>query len=203
MNFLKSLINTFQLVVIYMTAIIFTFFVHFQPSQAFVGGSWVRLPANGVVTGKSGGLGPLAVCRASFDGGQHPGKLWQGDCNFEWGFQDHFESNFEVLLDNGYSWINPGRFVINNFGQQVWTVDGLPSNAVDGGDAGNAASHTRLGICQAYVAADNTWHPGKFYANSCNIAWGGSRTGGQGGERQRRQRKVGPDALGNVLVLVK
>jgi len=203
MSFLKSLINTFQLVAICMAAIIATFFVYCQPSEGLVGGSWVQLPANGIVTGKGAGLGPLVVCRASFDGGQHPGKLWQGDCNFEWGFQDHFESSFEVLLDNGYSWIKPGRFIVNNYGQQVWSFDGLPPNAVDGGDAGNTAGHTRLGICQAYVAADNTWHPGKLYANFCNIAWGGSRSGGQGGERQRRQRRVELDASGDVLVLVK
>jgi len=67
----------------------------------------------------------------------------------------------------------------------------LPDNAVDSGDAGDAARHVRLGICQAYIASDNTWHPGKFYANYCYIAWGG------------KGRRETPNANGDVLVLVK
>lgn len=42
---------------------------------AMVAGHWVQPPANGVVVGKSGGLGPLTLCRAEYDNGQHPGKV--------------------------------------------------------------------------------------------------------------------------------
>jgi Protein of unknown function (DUF3421) len=161
----------------------------YQTAEALVGGRWVCLPADGLVTGKGGGRGPLAVCRSSFDGGQHAGKLWEGQCNFGWGGKEYRDSNFEVLLDSGYTWINPGQLVNTSWGQQFIVT--LPNNAVDGGDAGNAAGHVRLGICQAFVASDSTWHPGKFYANICNIAWGG------------KERLEYPDGQGSVLVLVK
>jgi hypothetical protein len=42
--------------------------------DAMVAGHWVQPPANGV---NSGGLGPLTLCRADYDDGQHPGKVWQ------------------------------------------------------------------------------------------------------------------------------
>jgi len=135
------------------------------------------MPADGLVSGKSGGKGPLAVCRSTIDNGQHPGKLWEGQCNVEWGRREYRISDYEVLLDNRFSWVNPGK--------------SLPDNAVDSGDAGDAARHVRLGICQAYIASDNTWHPGKFYANYCYIAWGG------------KGRRETPNANGDVLVLVK
>lgn len=168
-----------------------------RSAEAFEGGTWVRLPADGLVTGRSGGLGPLAVCRSPFDNGEHPGKLWEGQCNFGWGGREHRSSNFVVLRSNGYTWKNPGNFVNSSFGGQPVTqfVVALPNNAVDGGDGGDHAGHSRLGICQAVHATgrtdDKTWHPGKFYHNKCNIAWGNEEVA------------VEPDAFGNVLVLVK
>ncbi|GIL02001.1 MAG: hypothetical protein BroJett030_19000 [Alphaproteobacteria bacterium] len=174
--------------------------VTLHASQALTAGRWAKLPAEGVVAGRNGGLGPLAVCRAGFDAGQHPGKLWQGQCHFEWGWDDHITPSFEVLLDDGYRWENPGRVVQTVLGP-VWKVE-LPSNAVDGGDAGTQAAHTRLGICLAFMPADNTWHPGKFFAEHCNIAWGGVGVDSMP-DHPRNKRKVAPLATGNVLVLVK
>ncbi len=171
-----------------------------SPSNAFVAGRWVGMPANGIVTGGSGGLGPLPVCRADFNHGQHPGKLWQGQCNFEWGFEDKLQSNFQVLLDDGYHWVNP--FVAPGAGIFVSGSVQVPNNAVDGGDAGDAANHVRLVVCQAYVSQDRTWHPGKFYAGKCNIAWGGAPSAG-GGNVSRDRKVRTPDVYGNVLILVK
>jgi hypothetical protein len=165
-------------------------------AHALFAGQWVTAPANGVVTAKAGGLGPLAVCRAEFDGGQHPGKLWQGQCHFEWGWDDKVADHFQVLLDDGFSWENPFR--LPPAGTLSNEISDIPGNAVDGGDAGNQANHTRLTVCQAFIPQDNTWHPGKFYAGHCNIAWGGP-----GGNVSHGRKKRAPNANGDVLILVK
>jgi hypothetical protein len=150
--------------------------------QALTGGRWVPAPGNGVVVGTAGTRGSLIVCRANYDGGQHPGKVWDGTCNFGWGGVTHYSSTYEVLVDRNYRWITAAS-------------DGIPSNAIDGGDAGNAAGHARLGVCEVFNGGDNSWHPGKFYANKCNYAWGGSKTNQLG-----KEIAVVPN--GNVHILV-
>jgi hypothetical protein len=130
-----------------------------EEQQELVNGSWVVPPGHGIEAGSAGGLGPLAVCRSDFDGGQQPGKLWQSQCNFGWGGQEKRLSTYQVLTANSYRWIVAGTT--------------LPTNAVVGGDAGITANHATLGICQVLISNDGTWHPGKFYAGNCNIAWGG------------------------------
>jgi Protein of unknown function (DUF3421) len=151
--------------------------------QALVGGKWVQAPGNGVVVGSPGGRhSSLIVCRANYDNGQHPGKVWDGTCNFGWGGRTIYGANYEVLVDNHYRWVTA-------------STDGLPPNAVDGGDAGNAAGHVRLGVCEVFNGGDGSWHPGKFYANKCNYAWGGSKTNNLGQE-------LAQSPNGNVHILV-
>lgn len=151
---------------------------------ALEGGVWVKAPGNGVVIGSAGGShGSLTVCRANYDNGQHPGKVWDGTCNFGWGGRTIYSADYEVLIDRQYTWIMARN-------------DGMPPNAIDGGDAGNAAGHSRLGVCEVFMGDDGSWHPGKFYANKCNIAWGGSRTNNLGTERAQTPN-------GNVHILVK
>jgi hypothetical protein len=167
--------------------------------NALVPGHWSdKHPGNGVVTGKAGGVGPLTVCRAKFDNGWHPGKVWQGQCHFEWGWVDHVSPTYQVLLDNGYTWQSP--FVMPPAGTFGEVAPQVPDNAVDGGDAGDAANHSELVVCQAFIpkAKDKTWHPGKFYAGHCNIAWGGP-----GGKVSKERHRIKPDSDGNVLILVK
>ena len=146
-----------------------------EVQQLLVPGTWVSPPGNGVMLGFTGGLGPLTVCRAPFDGGQQPGKVWEGQCNFGWGGQEVRSSNYEVLLDTGLQWITG--------------VSQPPQNAIDGGDAGITAHSVRLAVCQVFKSEDSTWHPGKFYAGKCNIAWG------------RHEVVVSPGP--NVYILVK
>lgn len=165
-------------------------------SYAYFAGRWVDAPANGVVTGKTGGLGPLTVCRAEFDGGQHPGKIWQGKCHFEWGWEDHVADHYQVLLDDGFIWQNPFR--LPPAGTLSNDISEVPENAVDGGDAGNQANHSRLVVCQALVPQDKTWHPGKFYSGHCNIAWGGP-----GGHVSHDRHRRTPNDQGDVVILVK
>jgi hypothetical protein len=137
-------------------------------AQALLAGAWTSPPANRAVVGFAGGVGPLRVCRGSFDNGEHPGKLWDGTCNVGWGGTTLYFDNYELLQDQGYVWQDASA--------------GLPANAVDGGDSGDGGGHTRMGVCQAFDGRDGTWHPGKFFAGNCNYAWGGSRTDGLGVE---------------------
>jgi hypothetical protein len=150
--------------------------------QALRPGKWVKAPGNGVVVGTAGGRGSLIVCRVNYDNGQHVGKVWDGTCNFGWGGRTLYSATYDVLVDNHYRW-------------ETASTNGMPPNAVDGGDAGDAAGHTRLGICEVFNGGDNSWHPGKFYANKCNYAWGGSKTNNQGVE-------IAQDPNGNVNILV-
>ncbi|MGC4093578.1 MAG: DUF3421 domain-containing protein [Polyangiaceae bacterium] len=136
---------------------------------ALVPATWDAPPGNGVQTADGGRLGALTVCRASYDGGQHPGKVWQGLCHFGWGGKARTTSSYEVLRSNGYRWVNP--LVQSCFGSICTSSAPLPNNAVDGGDAGIAAGHVRLGICEGYSTGDGTWHPGKYYKEKCNFAW--------------------------------
>jgi hypothetical protein len=149
-----------------------------------IGGRWVKPPGNGVVLATAGGKhGSMPVCRARFDNGQHPGKVWDGTCNFGWGGRTIYATDYEVLLDDGYSWVTA-------------TVDGLPGNAVDGGDAGDAAGHVRLGVCEVFNGLDASWHPGKFYAGKGNYAFGGSKDNDLG-------KEIAQVPNGNVQILVK
>ena len=149
-----------------------------------IGGHWVKPPGNSVVLASPGGRhSSMVVCRASYDNGQHPGKLWDGTCNFGWGGVTHYATDYEVLLDDGYEWVEIGNA-------------GMPANAVDGGDAGDRAGHVRLGVCEVFNGGDGSWHPGKFYAGKGNYAWGGSKTDNLGVE-------IAQAPNGNVFILIK
>jgi hypothetical protein len=149
-----------------------------------IAGHWVKPPGNGVVLASPGGEhGSLPVCRASYDNGMHPGKLWDGTCNIGWGGRTIYATDYEVLLDDGYEWVEVGN-------------GGMPANAVDGGDAGDRAGHVRLGVCEVFNGGDSSWHPGKFYAGKGNYAWGGSKTDNLG-------KEIAQAPNGNVRILVK
>jgi hypothetical protein len=162
----------------------------------FVEGTWVAPGSTANVVKadlNAGGNGPMAVCRAPQDGGQQVGKVWENQCWFEFAYKDVATSTYTVLVnDPKYVWVNayagtygsgPGR---------------IPDNAVNGGDAGVIAKHVLLGICQAFVPNDKTWHPGKFYAGKCNIAWGGLN-----GKVDPNMHVRLPDADSTVRILVK
>jgi hypothetical protein len=162
-------------------------------SAALVQVPWVRAVKGGkYVSGNGDSTHPaLTVCRSAFDGGQQVGKLWQNECAFEWGWQDHVNGVYEVLpADRNYHWVNPYR------GTYGSGKGALPDNAVYGGNAGTQAGGAGLGVCQAYDKDDGYWHPGKFYAGYCNIAWGGVGT-----RVKKAKRRRTPDADGTVLVL--
>jgi Protein of unknown function (DUF3421) len=153
--------------------------------QALVAGNWGE-HSQGVVVGSGGDIGNLMVCRAYFDHGDHPGKVWENLCLFGWGGLEKKTSVFQTLLDEGYTWESPGKWVNGQF------VIALPQNAVDGGSAGAAGNYVRMGVCQAREGSN--WHPGKWYANNCNYGYAG---------REQRRRPYASDPTDYVQVLVK
>ena len=56
-----------------------------------------RLPANAFIGGSEPGR-KLAVCRAPYKGGTHPGKVVAGKCNIGWGGKEIVLRTFEVLV---------------------------------------------------------------------------------------------------------
>ena len=124
---------------------------------------WIDM-ANGNVPPKAQPAGneangqPLFLCRATFNGGIHPGKIRTefGGCNVAWGGQEHKVTNYQV-------WV----------GDLKWRAD---SNGNMPGNArlpGNEANGEKLGVCRA--SFQGGLHPGKIRTafGGCNIPWGG------------------------------
>lgn len=55
------------------------------------------VPPNAVIGGQADGHN-LPICRASYQGGVHPGKLWAGNCNIGYGGREIVLPIFEVLV---------------------------------------------------------------------------------------------------------
>lgn len=128
-----------------------------QHSLQWIGMSaGMPLPA-GIVAGGKEGNPPttLFICRANYNGGAHPGKLFNGYCNFGWGGQEITASNYEVLVSN-----KPLGWVTASTGY-------VPPNAVQGGYQQNGP----LYICQAKYMGGK--YPGKVVGTNCNIGYAG------------------------------
>jgi hypothetical protein len=96
----------------------------------------------------------LYVCRAHYNGGVHPGKLYEGQCNIGWGGEEVVLREFEVLKS-----YEPLHWV--RFRHEV------PRHVVRAG----YGDDDELFICRAKYHGGI--HPGKFYKGNCNIGWGG------------------------------
>lgn len=122
----------------------------------WVAGSASGLPTNAIISGQEGDL-KLAVCRSSYNDGVHPGKVVAGKCNFGWGGAEISASTYEVLT--------------GDVSQLSWVATGYGSpqvaNAVTGGNVGT----TQLMVCRG--AFGTGVHPGKLFAEKCNIGYGG------------------------------
>lgn len=128
------------------------------PSFAMGGGlNWVPsqkgspLPRGAVYGGDNGDGTSLYVCRANYNGGTHPGKLYAGNCNIGWGGKEIVIGRYEVLV-----------------GSTFWDAP-TPGGGIVGGDNGDR--RTPLVICR--VAHRGGQHPGKLLAGKCNFGWGG------------------------------
>lgn len=109
-------------------------------SRAFLGGS-------------EAGKG-LAICRAAFQGGMHPGKVVNGKCNISWGGREYAIAAYEVLVSNN--------------AKLAWAPGPSAARMVLGGQENGKG----LFICRA--AYQNGLHPGKIVNGKCNFGWGGS-----------------------------
>lgn len=92
--------------------------------------SWVAydgtIPAN-VVNGGSENGKKLGVCRASYEGALHPGKVVGTNCNIGWGGKEVVVPAFELLVNGGasLSWA-PFKGVIPKGAVQADTEKGKP-----------------------------------------------------------------------------
>jgi hypothetical protein len=128
-----------------------------------------RFPNDAVNGGEENGA-PLYVCRGSYRGGTHPGKIVAGKCNIGYGGKEVVLDRFERLVGNG-RWDSPrmnymGAFVAGN-------ENGKP-----------------LYLCRGKFAGGV--HPGKVVADKCNIGYGGE-------EKLLSQFEVFYDAMVNWI----
>lgn len=113
------------------------------PGDAVVGGGQSRPPAT------------LFVCRASYRGGMHPGKLYNGYCNIGWGGNEIVMSHYEVLVSRAsLGWVSA-------------SYGSIPPGAIEGGYHQSGP----LFVCQADY--NGGVHPGKVVGQNCNFGWGG------------------------------
>lgn len=102
----------------------------------------------------------LYVCRVPYRGGVHPGKVFQGNCNFSWGGNEVVTSTgYEVLTSR-----HPLHWAAGSYGS-------VPPFAIEGGYQHDGP----LYICQARYRGG--MHPGKLYKEACLIGWGGQEVG--------------------------
>ena len=57
------------------------------------------MPSGAIRGGEAEGY-PLFVCRAKYNGGVHPGKLYKGACNIGWGGEEIVVPRYEVLTQD-------------------------------------------------------------------------------------------------------
>lgn len=62
----------------------------------WVAGSASGLPSNAIIGGREGDVS-LGICRSSYNGGVHPGKVFAGKCNFGWGGAEITSGTYDVL----------------------------------------------------------------------------------------------------------
>lgn len=117
------------------------------PNDAIIGG------------GQSNPQATLYVCHASYNGGVHPGKLFNGNCNISWGGNEIVLSQYEVLTSN-----MPVNWVSSSYGS-------IPNGAIQGGYENGHP----LFICQADYMGGR--HVGKVVGQTCNFGWGGREIG--------------------------
>ena len=111
------------------------------PADAFIGGS------------ENNGSRKLAVCRAAYKGGTHPGKVVAGKCNIGWGGKEIVIGKFEVMTNKGVT--------------LAWVKGPSAKGMIIGGSERGRS----LPVCRAKYKSGT--HPGKVVAGKCNIGWGG------------------------------
>ena len=131
------------------------------PQQPQPGGTqWVpasngAVPANAVVAGREADGRPTYVCRSSYSGGVHVGRLVSPVCSFGFAGSEIQSPTYEVLVGA------PGRWVPSANGQ-------IPQGAVIGGREANGAGQA---VCRATYGAG--LFVGKVAGANCSFGYGG------------------------------
>lgn len=123
---------------------------------------WVKssintaLPEFAVQGGHDSNGAPLYICHAKHNGGVHPGKIVNNNCNITYAGVEIVKPKYQVLVSTTpMSWLKAG----NGF---------VPAGAVPGGFENGHP----LFICKAKYA-DGSVHPGKIVGNNCNYGYAG------------------------------
>jgi hypothetical protein len=117
--------------------------------------SGAPLPTNAVAGGEENGH-PLYVCRGSYNGGIHPGKIVAGNCNIGFGGQEIVLQQYRVLVTENHPHAFP-----------EW---GRPKDDLaDAFVGGQESSGAPLSLCRA--AYNGGIHPGKVVGDNCNIPY--------------------------------
>lgn len=111
------------------------------------------MPDNAVVGGFENGK-DLMVCRSSYNGAYHAGKVVGGSCNFGWGGKEIISQTFEVL-------INEEGVALN------WVAynGSIPKNAVVAGTEGTRNYY----VGQCTRGTDGSVHAGKVFGAPGNF----------------------------------
>jgi hypothetical protein len=137
-----------------------------QNAQAANGWDWKsstndNIPLDALVGGSEAGA-PLYLCRATYNGGTHPGKVRPGfgGCKIGWGGQEITVPSYEVLVPH-------------------WAVaanDNIPSGASElGNEAAGQGELSGASLVACHAIYQNGTHPGKVRPGfgGCKIGWGG------------------------------
>jgi len=118
------------------------------------------IPENVVIGGNENGS-HLAVCRGSYNGSFHSGKVVGNNCNFGWGGNEIVLPSFDLLVNQGGV-------------RLVWVAasESIPQNAVEAGNENGTPNY----VGQAMMA-NGSVHPGKVFGQEggllCNYGYGG------------------------------
>ena len=122
--------------------------------------TWTGSSANAVVGGNEADGTKLYVCKASYRGGEHAGKVVHGKCSFGYGGK-------EVLRDSGdFEYLSAKS-------SQVHWVDNIGTRAIS---AGKENGEDRY-VCR--VEAHGGIHPGKVVGGYCHYGYGGREESSQ------------------------
>lgn len=117
-----------------------------------------QMPPNVTIAGQDETGRPFHVCRAEYGDGVYPGIVIGAslDCTILFDGSEYSLTNYEVLVDEGYSWVP--------------TFDGdIPFDAVA---AGRNAKGDILYVCRGDV--DSQWRPGRIHqAGMCIVSYAG------------------------------
>jgi hypothetical protein len=128
------------------------------------GAAAIAAGLKGAVAGGDVNGTPLMLCRASYQNGLHPGKLYGNACHIGWGGK-------EVVLTSGFQVLT---LVMSPANLPFFPTDNWrPPSQVPAARTFSAGyeGDTSLRVCRARQS--NGWHPGKEYGGKCNIGFGG------------------------------